>query len=576
MPARDLPNLGLKAGYDPGENGWGDDMTENLLKLSTLTQATVIDKVAATPGSPAAGDVYLFSAAHPTNANNIAIFDGPTGEEAWTYVTPGEGWLVFNKAANYYEKFDGTVWAELAIGGGGGGISDAPADGKLYGRQDAAWEEIISGGNGGFVTYATETTLSTVFSDSAAATKGNIFVADRTFHLFAVVGRFGSTGTYKAVIAHVDANDAILSVLGESGSVVIVSADGGIYRRVVFPSPVEVPIGTRFALAWVRTDGTGTTVNSVPFPAGLALPNPAYSQVAGVSVWAATNAPTVGTDLTNPNTGDYVCGMLPIIGVHYGELEAGAENNVVYPFRGARVARTADQAVGSGSQTVAWTTETYDLGDWHDNAVNNSRLVVPAGVKRVEVMAQLDLTGPSKHSLRIHKNGTGIAVMQVGQSGYTYTVPQVSTGVIDVVPGDYFEVQIETGGGTTVRSGRSFFAIHTVSDKVSRSDLSPTLNAQAASYSLVAADDGNIVEMTSASANTVTIPANATTGIEIGSTFSVVQIGAGVTTIQAAAGVTLNGISEGSADISGQWGGVSLYKRGANEWVIQGAHGGVS
>ncbi|GHV49993.1 hypothetical protein FACS1894216_01380 [Synergistales bacterium] len=38
-------------------------------------------------------------------------------------------------------------WIQYA-GEVGGGIPDAPVDGKLYGRQDAAWEEVISAGGG--------------------------------------------------------------------------------------------------------------------------------------------------------------------------------------------------------------------------------------------------------------------------------------------------------------------------------------------------------------------------------------------------------------------------------------------
>lgn len=120
MPARTLPNLGLKAGYDPGENGWADDMTLNLLKLSVLSQGYVLSKVAAEPGSPTVGDVHILDETHATHPNEVIVYDGPTGEEEWVYIEPNEGWLVYNQAANYYEKFDGTEWAELATGGGGG------------------------------------------------------------------------------------------------------------------------------------------------------------------------------------------------------------------------------------------------------------------------------------------------------------------------------------------------------------------------------------------------------------------------------------------------------------------------
>lgn len=108
MVGRVLPNLGLKAFYASGEDGWGADLSLGLLKLSVLVQGGVISKVNADPGAPADGDVYLFSGTHPTNANKIAIRDAG----AWVYVVPLEGWGVYNRSANYWEIFDGANWAQ--------------------------------------------------------------------------------------------------------------------------------------------------------------------------------------------------------------------------------------------------------------------------------------------------------------------------------------------------------------------------------------------------------------------------------------------------------------------------------
>jgi hypothetical protein len=114
MVARTLPNLGLKAFYDLGEDGWKDDQDLGLLKLSVLVQAGVISKVSAEPGAPSDGDVHILDETHGTRPNEIAIRD----DGAWVYVVPLEGWLVYNRTANYFEKFDGSVWAEFAAGGG--------------------------------------------------------------------------------------------------------------------------------------------------------------------------------------------------------------------------------------------------------------------------------------------------------------------------------------------------------------------------------------------------------------------------------------------------------------------------
>lgn len=123
MPARTLPNLGLKAFYDLGEDGWKDDQDLNLLVLSALVQATAVAKVSADPGAPVDGDIYVFDETHPTHANAIAIRD----DGAWVFVTPNPGWLIFNQAGADYLTFDGATWTELETGGGGGSSGPAPS-----------------------------------------------------------------------------------------------------------------------------------------------------------------------------------------------------------------------------------------------------------------------------------------------------------------------------------------------------------------------------------------------------------------------------------------------------------------
>lgn len=119
MPARDLPNLGLRAFFSPGENGWGPDMSRNMLLLSVLTQGVVLEKVAVLPASPDNGDVYLVDETNADAPNAVAIRDAG----AWVYAEPSDGWLLFNQAEGYYERFDGTAWSELETGGGGGGTA---------------------------------------------------------------------------------------------------------------------------------------------------------------------------------------------------------------------------------------------------------------------------------------------------------------------------------------------------------------------------------------------------------------------------------------------------------------------
>ncbi len=118
MAGRALPNLGLTGFWTLGEDNWNDENDLNLLKLSVLVQPVVADIVAAEPGSPADGDVYILDETHGTHPNEIAVRD----DGAWVYIEPVAGWMVHVTAGNAFYKFSGAAWTEFE--GGGGGSSD--------------------------------------------------------------------------------------------------------------------------------------------------------------------------------------------------------------------------------------------------------------------------------------------------------------------------------------------------------------------------------------------------------------------------------------------------------------------
>jgi hypothetical protein len=62
----------------------------------------------------------------------------------------------------------------------------------------------------------------------------------------------------------------------------------------------------------------------------------------------------------------------------------------------------------------------------------------------------------------------------------------------------------------------------------------------AASTTAVLADDGKLVTMSNASANTFTVPPNSSVAFGIGTQINIAQLGAGQTSIVAGAGVTIN------------------------------------
>jgi hypothetical protein len=95
------------------------------------------------------------------------------------------------------------------------------------------------------------------------------------------------------------------------------------------------------------------------------------------------------------------------------------------------------------------------------------------------------------------------------------------------------------------------------------------VNVQSISYRLTLADVGKAVEITSATASTITIPLNSSVAFPIGTNIDIYQHGTGQITVGTDAGVTLR--SHGSVfTLAGQYSSATLRKRGTNEWVLSG------
>ena len=94
------------------------------------------------------------------------------------------------------------------------------------------------------------------------------------------------------------------------------------------------------------------------------------------------------------------------------------------------------------------------------------------------------------------------------------------------------------------------------------------VSTKTTSYTAVLADAGGLIQMNSASANTFTVPTNATVPLGIGVEINLLQIGAGQTTIAAASGVTINATP--GLKLRGQWSGATLVKLASDTWVLLG------
>jgi len=96
-----------------------------------------------------------------------------------------------------------------------------------------------------------------------------------------------------------------------------------------------------------------------------------------------------------------------------------------------------------------------------------------------------------------------------------------------------------------------------------------TSRVNASSYTLVLSDNGKLIEMSFATANTITIPLNSSVGFPIGTKIDVMQYGAGQTQILGASGVTL--ASAGGANkLRLTYSGSTLVKVNFDIWYLFG------
>ena len=96
-----------------------------------------------------------------------------------------------------------------------------------------------------------------------------------------------------------------------------------------------------------------------------------------------------------------------------------------------------------------------------------------------------------------------------------------------------------------------------------------TQNAQTGTtYTLVLTDKDKLVELSNASAITLTVPTNASVAFPVGAEVNLLQTGAGQVTVAGAGGVTVNATP--GLKLRAQWSGATLVKRATDTWVLLG------
>ncbi|UTC28368.1 putative tail protein [Brevundimonas phage vB_BpoS-Gurke] len=125
---------------------------------------------------------------------------------------------------------------------------------------------------------------------------------------------------------------------------------------------------------------------------------------------------------------------------------SGNTSNWTAPWRGALVERTTDLTSVTWPTTVPWQAATADTDGFYTTGAA-TRLTIPAGITKVRISAHIafTLTGNTGSVYgAIHRNGvaikTGRSTARQNTLGFTNNEIYVTTRIVSVVPGDYFEI----------------------------------------------------------------------------------------------------------------------------------------
>ena len=163
---------------------------------------------------------------------------------------------------------------------------------------------------------------------------------------------------------------------------------------------------------------------------------------AGVVFSATGHTHTGGADGENIPTGGIVDSAVTLV-------------KIATP-RGALVRKTANQSIPDITSTaLTWDAEEYDTDAIHDNATNNSRLTVPAGVTRVRLSAKVQWGNVAAGYRQVFIRKAGATFIGQPETIYDidsaiYHQTDISSPPIVVVAGDYFEVLVYQNSGAAL------------------------------------------------------------------------------------------------------------------------------
>ena len=370
---------------------------------------TGAEALANSPSITTNGTVYMIDTA-PTGA-----FDPNTNDEhanklairingGWVFKTIQSGFTVWNIAVGTLYRHDGTNWQEVTLGGGGGGGTLGIGTLDLLHVRD---EQAANTDAGTFTSGAWQTralnTVKTNEISGASLSSNQMTLPAGSYEIDA------SAPAYKVVDHKArlwDTTGSAMLIIGSSETT-NTGTDGETQSWSTVRGQFTLTVESVLELQH-RCDTTFATI-------GLGR---AVNLDTQLEVYAEVRIRRIQPVLTSPGL----------------------------PFKGALVNKSGNQSLSTGTFTaLSFDQETYDVGDWHDNVTDNTRMTVPAGITKVRITGGAQYAGNStgRRFLLVHKNGSAFAdsptLILNATSGNTDALA-ISSNVIEVVAGDYFEL----------------------------------------------------------------------------------------------------------------------------------------
>jgi hypothetical protein len=142
-------------------------------------------------------------------------------------------------------------------------------------------------------------------------------------------------------------------------------------------------------------------------------------------------------------------------------------------YSGVQLYKTADQTISdSTNTTMNWASEDIDVGGYHDNVTNNSRITIPSGKGGyyfVYTIAAWASNSSGKRIARFLKNGSAyrdgsnpFTLVNVGGGNSSETTQYLGL-VMSLAAGDYVEVQVwQNSGGNLSTFYSSLFGAYLI------------------------------------------------------------------------------------------------------------------